>query len=94
MGEQMNYTDLRLRCHRIIGFAPNLGKSTLFDVIRYLDGLPRYSRAIAAEMLARELAEFVEEHGELICKYHAFGGDLDSFTPVMRMDLTKRREGK
>lgn len=55
----MPYEKLRLRCCRIIGLHPEATETPL-DCVRLLDNLGR-SRGIAAEMLARELAEFVDE---------------------------------
>ena len=57
----MDYETLRMRCCRIIGLHPDAKERTI-DCIRLLRDIPDPGRAMAAEMLARELAEYVEEH--------------------------------
>lgn len=56
----MTNEDLRQRCCRIIGLHPESTVSIL-GCMRMLSNLQNSSRAIAAEMLARELAEYVSE---------------------------------
>lgn len=58
----MDYETLRRRCHRIMNLHPDSDESPLgcMRLLTHLDF--GSSRAIAAEMLARELAEYVEEH--------------------------------
>lgn len=58
----MTYEELRMRCNRIIGLAPDAPEAPI-DCVKLLDQFRSYtSRSIAAEMLARELAEFLHEH--------------------------------
>lgn len=55
----MNYEELQQRCRRIMCL-PSDGTETPLDCARMLQMMSNnYSRAIAAEMLARELAEYV-----------------------------------
>lgn len=56
---KMDYATLCKRCCRIMGFHPDSTETPL-DCLRLLNQLPQGSRAIAAEMMARELAEYVE----------------------------------
>lgn len=57
----MTKEELRLRCCRIIGFHPESTMSIL-DCMRHLGDMRGIGRGIAAENLARELAEFVASH--------------------------------
>jgi hypothetical protein len=54
----MTYEELRQRCCRIIGLHQD-AKETPLDCTRLLHHFQDSGRAIAAEMLARELAEYV-----------------------------------
>lgn len=59
---QMTYDQLCHRCRRIMGFSPDSTHSPL-DCMRFLkDYSSDGARAITAEMMARELAEFIEDH--------------------------------
>jgi hypothetical protein len=57
----MTYEELRHRCRRIMGMSPDCTES-LLDFMKLLDQFRSgSSRALAAEMLAREMAEYIEE---------------------------------
>lgn len=57
----MTYDQLCQRCRRIMGFSPEASESPL-ECMRFLKNFDHGGRGLAAEMLARELAEFIEAH--------------------------------
>jgi len=58
----VTYEEMRMRCNRIIGLSPDAPEAPI-DCVKLLGQYYNDSgRAIAAEMLARELAEFIHLH--------------------------------
>lgn len=56
----MDYSQLLARCGRIISIDPN-SKFDLLDLVRTTQQFPAgITRHVIAEMLAREMAEFIE----------------------------------
>lgn len=56
----MTYDQLSMRCRRILNLYPD-GTETPLDCMKFLPNISGIGRAIAAEMLARELAEYVAQ---------------------------------